>query len=111
MIVEGDFEVRALVAPDGQTGLAQAWAYRPDLILLDLILPDLTGVEICRSLKASSATRNIPVLIVTASFDADSARHAREAGADGFIHKLYSFSQLPERLATYLGEPFGDLSA
>ncbi len=68
-------------AVDGADGLAQAAAVHPDLILLDLVMPNLGGSVVCRRLKADPATRAIPVICMTASPGPDSNRHATAAGA------------------------------
>lgn len=68
-------------AADGSEALAAAQADRPDLILCDLDLPGLTGVELCRALRADPATAEVPVLIVCAA-DAATLETAVEAGCD-----------------------------
>ena len=72
---------------DGADGLAQAAAFRPDLILLDLMMPDLDGYTVCRSLKADPITRAIPVIFLTASADLALNRLAYAAGAAACLTK------------------------
>jgi len=74
-------------ASGGIEGLAIARAQRPDLILLDLAMPDLDGTEVCRRLRADPITRETPVIVVTARTDADARRAALSAGADDFLSK------------------------
>lgn len=74
-------------ASDGQTALALAKAEQPKLILLDMMLPDISGIEVCRRLRADPATAHIPVVIITASGDRESRIRALEAGADEFLTK------------------------
>ena len=74
-------------AVDGAEGLAQVAAFRPDLILLDILMPNLDGYEVCRSLKADPATRTIPVIFVTVSTDRDLDRKSYAAGAAAVITK------------------------
>ena len=76
-----------LTARDGPTALAMAAAERPDLILLDVMMPGMDGFEVCRRLKDDPATRHVPVVLVTA-LDGRSDRIAGlEAGADEFLNK------------------------
>ncbi|GAB4264294.1 MAG: diguanylate cyclase [Pararhodobacter sp.] len=74
-------------AENGMQALAMARAEQPKLILLDMVLPDISGIEVCRRLRLDPATRHIPVLIITASGDRDSRLRALEAGADEFLTK------------------------
>ncbi|HEU4951847.1 MAG TPA: response regulator [Holophagaceae bacterium] len=75
---KGGHEVR--VAHDGTSALAQAQAWRPDLALLDLGLPGMSGLDLARRLKADPATSGIPLVALTASVDPGDHRAAREAG-------------------------------
>jgi len=68
-------------AVDGPDGLAQAAASQPDLILLDLMMPGMDGYTVCRQLKANPATRDLPVIFLTASPDLSLNRQAYAAGA------------------------------
>lgn len=76
-----------LMAASGAEALLRARMDKPKLILLDMVLPDISGIEVCRKLRADPATRHIPVVIITASNDRDSRLKALEAGADEFLSK------------------------
>lgn len=76
-----------LTASDGPTALALAASEAPDLILLDVMMPGMDGLEVCRCLKADSATRHIPVVMVTALTDVGDRVRGLEAGADDFLSK------------------------
>jgi PAS domain S-box-containing protein len=84
LLRQAGFDV--LEAASGEDALAQAAAARPDVVLLDINLPDLDGYEVCRRLKTLPATAGIPVLHLSAS-QRDAVDHARglDAGADGFL--------------------------
>jgi CheY-like chemotaxis protein len=82
-----DFAVGEAV--DGADGLAQAAAFHPDLILLDLMMPDLDGYAVCRALKADPITRAIPVIFLTASPGLDLNREAYAAGAAACLTKPF----------------------
>lgn len=74
-------------AADGASALAAARAEKPKLILLDMMLPDISGIEVCRQLRADPQTRDIPVVIITASSDRARRLEALAAGADEFLTK------------------------
>lgn len=74
----------------------------PDLILLDIHLPDGNGIALCKELKRDSRTRLIPIVIVTASDDRSNQLHAIEAGADGYVQKPVDDQELMTRLRALL---------
>jgi two-component system cell cycle response regulator len=76
-----------LTAPDGPTALEAAALARPDIILLDVMMPEMDGFEVCRRLKASGATQHIPVVLVTALDGRRDRLTGLEAGADDFLTK------------------------
>jgi CheY-like chemotaxis protein len=78
-----------LVAHSGADGLQRAREDHPDLILLDLRLPDIDGLAICHELVDSADTWDIPVIIVTGRDDPDIVRQCRAAGCRFFVHKPY----------------------
>jgi DNA-binding response OmpR family regulator len=76
-------------AMDGQAALEAVETMNPDLILLDIMLPKIDGLEICRQVKANEATRHIPVVMLTAKkYPADRVM-GEQAGADAYITKPY----------------------
>jgi CheY-like chemotaxis protein len=81
-------------APDGRTGLDRADQMRPDLVLLDLELPDISGEQVLAALRSSAATRTIPVIVISA--DIDPAVHQRilASGAQFFLVKPYDITDL-----------------
>lgn len=83
-LTESSFDV--LQARTGAEAVALAISGVPDLVLLDIHLPDLLGFEVCRMLKADTKTRNIPVVFHSATYDSQSARlTAMEQGAVGYL--------------------------
>ena len=76
-------------AVDGPDGLAQAAASQPDLILLDLMMPGMDGYTVCRQLKSNPATRDLPVIFLTASPDLSLNRQAYAAGAVACLTKPF----------------------
>ena len=81
---------RIVDAGDGEHGLAIARRERPDLVLLDVALPRMNGLEVCARLKRDPATAAIPVLLLTGLVQGSERRAAAEVGADGLIAKPFS---------------------
>ena len=98
-------DLRLLTATSGQAGLELACAHRPDVVLLDLHLPDLDGGEIVRRLRDDPRTRDVPVLIVSA--DATSAQTARlrQLGVRGYLTKPFRIRELLDAIDTAFNPP------
>lgn len=93
---------RVVLAADGKSGLAAARAQAPDLVLLDLMLPDLHGFDILRILRGEQLT--MPVLVLTASGEADARQRSLETGANGFLPKPFQLTQLLTQVQELLGD-------
>lgn len=87
-----------LEASDGEDGLALAARYLPDLILLDLMLPGMDGLSVCRRLKTSPDTRMIPIIMLTAKSDESDIVVGLEMGANDYITKPFSRKVLTARV-------------
>ena len=87
-------------ADNGREALAKAVELKPDLILLDVMMPDLSGFEVCQQLRKSESTVDIPIIMVTALDDRDSRIQGIEAGADDFISKPVDRVELKARVQT-----------
>ena len=86
------------VARDGRVGLQRARELLPGAVVSDVMMPDLDGYGLCRELRADARTRNIPVLLVSASHDNAASLRGFEAGADDFVVKPFSPSELMARV-------------
>ncbi len=89
-------------ADTGAAALRKARERHPDLILLDVMLPDISGLDVCRQLKADPETADIPVILVTASKDRDSRVQGLEAGADDYLTKPVDDGTLLARVRSSL---------
>ena len=94
------FEV--LSATDGMDGLNQARAYQPDLVILDLMLPVMEGLEVCRQLRSDSRTRSVPVLILTARSEEVDEIVGFRMGADDYVTKPFKVKPLMQRIKALL---------
>jgi two-component system, OmpR family, phosphate regulon response regulator PhoB len=86
----------------GQEGLTRVRAEAPELVLLDLMLPDMSGTDVCRALKSDPATRQIPVVMLTAKGEEIDRVVGFELGADDYVVKPYSMRELALRLQAIL---------
>jgi two-component system phosphate regulon response regulator PhoB len=91
-----------LLAERGASGLDLAREQRPDLVLLDLMLPDVSGLEICRHLKSDASLRTIPVIMLTARSEEIDRVVGFELGADDYVVKPFSVRELVLRIAAVL---------
>jgi len=93
-----------LTALDGEQAFEKAKAERPDLIVLDIMMPKLDGYETCKMLKADEATKNIPVILLSAKGRNVDQKVGFEVGADDYITKPFSPRKLVERINAILGQ-------
>jgi len=93
-----------LFAHDGEAGVAMAIERQPDLILMDVQLPKLSGLDATRLLRADERTRHIPVLIITSFALSGDRERATEAGASGYLAKPYSPRELLALVQQFLPE-------
>ncbi|MBF0462888.1 MAG: hybrid sensor histidine kinase/response regulator [Magnetococcales bacterium] len=95
-------QYRPMVANRGEIALHLAEQERPDLILLDIMMPGMDGYAVCRQLKAQETTRDIPVIFITAMTDETDEMKGLEAGAVDYITKPFSIPVVLARIATHL---------
>ena len=96
----GGFDV--LIAMDGQEGLDKARAERPDLIVLDLMLPKLNGYEVCTMLKQDTRYQGIPVVLFTAKAQEKDEKLGMECGANAYVKKPFRAQELLEKIRALL---------
>ena len=99
---QADYEV--LTAYDGQEGLEKAKKEKPDLIVLDLMLPMMDGYKVCGLLKADARYKKIFIITLTAKAQEEDARLAKEVGADAYITKPFEYQTLLGKIKELLEE-------
>lgn len=97
-----DMDVDVAVAVDGQDTLDKTASFKPDLILLDVMMPKLSGFEVCEKLKSDPATKRVMVLMVTALNEHGDMERAVEAGTDDFVSKPVDKMSLVKRVENML---------
>jgi two-component system, sensor histidine kinase and response regulator len=100
VILQNEYEV--FFAESGAGALAKARGDRPDLILLDIMMPTMDGYEVCRRLKADAATRDIPVIFVSALSDDEDESKGFESGAVDYVTKPFRMPTIKARIKTHL---------
>jgi len=93
---------RVLVAGDGEEGLLLIDEHKPDLLLLDWMLPKVSGIEVCRRLRQKTETRNIPILMLTARGEESDRIRGLDTGADDYVVKPFSMTELLARIRAVL---------
>ena len=81
---------RLIEAPDGETGMTMAREQHPDLILMDVQLPKISGIEATRALRAEPLTANTPIIAITSFALSGDEQRAKDAGASAYLSKPYS---------------------
>ena len=100
---------QVVVARDGERALLLVEEMVPDLIILDWMLPDISGIEICRQLRAKPNTKRIPILMLTARGEESDRIRGLETGADDYVVKPYSPSEIIARVRALLRRSRPDL--
>jgi DNA-binding response OmpR family regulator len=98
----GDSTYETRTAIDGEQTLKLVQAWKPDLLLLDIMMPKISGFEVCKRLRSNPATRDIAVLMVTALDQPSDVERAVEAGTDDFLTKPINKSELLLRIQAVL---------
>ena len=98
-----------MTAADGADGLKQARAELPALIILDLMLPKMSGLEVCKLLKGGAATRHIPIIMLTAKAEEIDRIVGLELGADDYVTKPFSPREIVLRMKAILRRGKGDV--
>ena len=93
---------KVMTAQDGRTGIDQTLRERPDLIVLDIMMPIIDGLEVCKTLRNNSKTANIPILMLTAKAEETDKVIGLEIGADDYMVKPFGIRELLARIKALL---------
>ena len=120
LVADDDIEICALVrtqleragfdaisAKDGEEALALAQEHRPDVALLDVMMPKLNGYDVTRALREDERTRDMPVIILTARAGGRDESYGYEVGADDYFKKPFDFKRLRARISELLEDQAG----
>jgi len=102
ILMKGQYEV--VTASDGEQGVAKALAERPDLILLDVIMPRMNGFEACRRIREQDATKSTPIIMVTTRGEEPNVEMGFQAGCSDYVTKPINALELMTKLKALLGE-------
>ncbi len=103
-MVLGDGPYELLIAQDGREGLEKAVAERPDLILLDVVMPKMDGFEVCRRLRREKRTQSIPIIMVTTRGEMEDLESGYSGGCTDYITKPLDVRELIEKVESWLGD-------
>ncbi len=93
-----------VTATDGQQGYDKAVSERPDLILMDVVMPKMDGFEVCRRLRQTDGVREVPVIMVTTRGELSSVENGYRSGCNDYVTKPINGLELLEKVRNYLGE-------
>lgn len=91
-----------LIAKNGEEALKKAPSLKPELILLDIMMPTISGIEVLRLLKEDAETKDIPIIVLTALSTREDELRALEAGASSYVTKPYDGQELLDIIAKYV---------
>lgn len=95
---------RVTAVTEGRAALAAIDADRPDIVILDIMLPDMDGLDVCRRIRSDPATASIPVIILTGKKNSQDVSAGMAAGADAYVTKPFRTASVIEAIEKLLGE-------
>jgi DNA-binding response OmpR family regulator len=93
-----------ITAKDGQEAVSKAASERPDLILMDVVMPKMNGFEACKQIRANDVTKAIPIIMVTTRGEAESVEAGFENGCDEYVTKPINGLEIVSKVKSALGE-------
>lgn len=93
-----------ITARDGVEAVQRALAERPDLILLDVMMPRMNGFEVCRELRQHESTRQVPIIFVTTRSEGENVEAGYSLGATDYVNKPFTAAELLAKLRSHLGQ-------
>jgi CheY-like chemotaxis protein len=102
MLMKGPYDI--VTASNGEEAIAKAVAEKPDLILMDVIMPKMDGFEAVRQIRQQPDTRDTPVIMVTTRSESQNVENGFESGCNDYVTKPINSTELLSKLRSYLGE-------
>jgi len=102
LLTSKGYEVRGV--PNGMAALDSLKEERPDLILLDIMLPEIDGFEVCRRIKSDPSTKHIPIIMLTAKKSREDMARGEQVGADWYITKPFKSAMVIETIQRFLSK-------
>jgi DNA-binding response OmpR family regulator len=93
-----------ITAKDGQEAVTKATTERPDLILMDVVMPKMNGFEACKQLRENDTTKGIPIILVTTRGEAESVESGYKSGCDDYVTKPINGLEVLTKVKSALGE-------
>jgi len=103
IILRSHREYTLLEAKNGEEAVAKATAERPDLIVMDIVMPKMNGIDACRLLRSQEATKKIPIILVTTRGEAESVQAGYAAGCNDYVTKPVNASELMIKVENLIG--------
>ena len=103
MILRRSGKYDLIEAKDGEEGLAMAIAEKPDLIVMDVVMPKMDGFEACRALREEEATREIPIIMATTRAEAENVENGFNSGCSDYVTKPVNAMELMEKVESLIG--------
>lgn len=100
LLTSKGYEVQGVA--DGKAALEAVVSMKPDLVLLDIMLPEIDGFEVCRRIKADAATQHIPVIMLTAKKSREDMARGEQVGADWYITKPFKSAMVIETIQRFI---------
>ena len=100
LLTSRGYEVKGVA--DGQAALDAVATMKPDLILLDIMLPEIDGFEVCRQIKLNEATKHIPIIMLTAKKSREDMARGEQVGADWYITKPFKSAMVIETIQRFI---------
>ena len=100
ILTKGPYDL--VVARDGAEAVVKAEEERPDVILMDIVMPRMNGIEACRAIRSNDATRHIPIIMVTTRGEPHNVQRGFESGCSDYITKPFNANELLDKLERYL---------
>ncbi|MCX5749662.1 MAG: response regulator [Candidatus Saganbacteria bacterium] len=103
-IILEQYNYNILTAANGRSGLETVQKKLPDLIILDVMLPEMNGYEVCKAIRADQHTRVIPVIMLSVKSNPEDIEAGYKAGANEYITKPFNLEELVKKVKKHLGE-------